>query len=91
MFTKTELASIDKSYFNIFHAGCYGVTLQSKNTGHSWYITSEDYGSFTTHTIWHSHHAPNTPMHRHGRGRSLSDCVRQIEVEIGRASCRERV
>ena len=79
IFTNKELRSIDRSYFTVYHAGCYGVTLQSKNTHHSWYIASEDYGNFSTCTIWHSHHEPNTPMHRHGHGKSLYSCICQIK------------
>ena len=79
MFTQKDFKSIDRDYFTVHHAGCYGVTLQSKNTHHSWYITSEEYGSIKTCTIWHSHHEPDTPMHRHGHGRTLQSCIRQIQ------------
>ena len=79
MFTNKDLKSIDREYFTVYHAGCYGVTLQSKNTHHSWYITSEDYGNFVTCTIFHSHGSPQTPMHRHGHGKNLYSCIRQIK------------
>lgn len=78
MFTQKDLQSIDHGYFIVKSAGCYGVTLQSKNTRHCWYITSEDYGRFQTCTIFHTHHE-NTPMHEHGHGRTLGSCVKQIQ------------
>lgn len=77
MFTQKDLKSIDRAYFAVKSAGCYGALLQSKNTLHCWYVTSEDYGRFKTCTIYHTHHA-DTPMHRHGSGRNLSSCMNKI-------------
>ena len=78
MFTQKELRRIDKSYFRVISSGCYGVTLQSKNTSHCWHIASEDYGRFQTCRIFHTHHR-NTPMHEHGHGRTLGSCMEQIK------------
>ncbi len=38
MFTQKDLRNIDRSYFRVISAGCFGVTLQSKNTSHCWHI-----------------------------------------------------
>ena len=38
MFRTEEIEKLDKSYFNIILAENYDVTIQSKNTGHIWYI-----------------------------------------------------
>lgn len=78
MFTQKELSQIDHDYFMVKSAGCYGVTLLSKCTKHCWYITNEDYGSFHTCTIFHTHHE-GTSMHEHGHGRNLHSCIRQIQ------------
>ena len=78
MFTRKEIQSIDRAYFTVKFAGCYGITLQSKNTRHCWHITSEDYGRFQTCTIYHTHHE-GTPMHRHGHGKNLYSCMAQIK------------
>lgn len=78
MFTRNDIQKIDRAYFTVKFAGCYGVTIQSKNTKHCWYITSEDYGSTSTCTIYHTHHE-GTPMHRHGHGRNITSCMSQIK------------
>ena len=78
MFTREDIQKIDRSYFTVKFAGCHGVTLQSKNTKHCWYITSEDYGRFQTCTIFHTHHE-GTPMHEHGHGKNLSTCMKKIK------------
>ena len=78
MFTKKDIESIDRNYFRVKSAGCYGITLQSKNTKHCWYITSEEYGQIKTCTIYHTHHE-GTPMHQHGHGGNLNTCIRKIK------------
>ena len=78
MFTQKDLKSIDRGYFIVKSAGCYGVTLQSKNTRHCWYIENEDLGYFESCKIWHTHHE-GTAMHEHGHGKTLHSCMRQIK------------
>ena len=77
MFTQKDLNHIDRSYFRVISAGCYGVALQSKNTRHCWYIANEDLGYLESCRIWHTHHE-GTAMHEHGHGRTLQSCIRQI-------------
>lgn len=77
MFTQKDLKRIDRNYFRVISAGCYGVTLQSKNTMHCWYIANEDLGYFESCRIWHTHHE-GTAMHEHGHGRTLQSCIPQI-------------
>lgn len=79
MITQKELKSIDRNYFTVINAGCYGVTLQSKNTRHTWYIACEDLGYRQSFRIDHSHQGPYTPMHHHGRGRTFYSCISQIK------------
>ncbi len=43
VFRTEEIEKLDKSYFNIILAENYDVTIQSKNTGHIWYIHSPEY------------------------------------------------
>lgn len=43
MFRAEEIGRLDRSYFNIILAEEYDVTLQSKNTGHIWYIHNPEY------------------------------------------------
>lgn len=78
MFTQKDLNSIDRSYFIIKSAGCYGVTFQSKNTRHCWYIANEDLGYYESCRIYHTHHE-GTAMHEHGNGKTLQSCIRKIQ------------
>ena len=77
MITVKELNSIDRNYFTVITEGCFGVTLQSNNTHHCWYIACEDLGYTQSFRIDHTHHA-GTPMHIHGHGKTLKSCIRQI-------------
>ena len=78
MFTQKDINSIDRNYFRVIHAGCYGVTLQSKNTRHCWFIQPEDLGTISHCIIWHTHHE-GTAMHEHGHGRDIASCIRKIK------------
>ncbi len=78
MFSNKEMNRIDRSYFTVRFAGCFCIVLQSKNTGHCWQITHEDYGNFQTCHIFHTHHE-GTPMHRHDHGRNLETCMAKIK------------
>lgn len=78
MFTQKDFNSIDRSYFKVIHTGCYGLTLQSKNTKHCWYIENQDLGNYESCKIYHTHHE-GTPMHEHGHGRTLHSCIRRIK------------
>ncbi len=77
MFTQKDLRNIDRSYFRVISAGCFGVTLQSKNTSHCWHIASEDFGNYKSCKIYHTHHE-GTAYHEHGHGRMLGSCMEQI-------------
>lgn len=43
MFTEEELQSIDTKYFMMITVDPYDVTIQSRNTGHYWYLHSTGY------------------------------------------------
>ena len=77
MFTAEELQSIDRSYFRVIGCSCFAVTLQSRNTGHCWHILQQEYGRFSTCTIFHTHHY-GTAYHEHGHAATLALCIRQI-------------
>lgn len=38
MFTENQLAQLDRKYFNVILADGLDVTIQSRNTGHWWYL-----------------------------------------------------
>ena len=77
MFRTEEIEKLDKSYFNIILAENYDVTIQSKNTGHIWYIHNPEYPGEGECIIFHKHRA-SQPYHQHGRARSLGQAVRSI-------------
>ena len=77
MFTAEELQSIDRNYFRVIGCSCFSVTLQSRNTGHCWHILQQEYGRFSTCTIFHTHHY-GTAYHKHGHAKNLMLCIRQI-------------
>ena len=77
MFTRKDLKLIDRGYFRVISAGCFGVTLQSRNILHCWYISSEELGSHRSCKIYHTHHE-GTAMHEHGHGRTIDACMEQI-------------
>ena len=79
MFTWKDLKHIDRGYFRVISAGCFGVTLQSRNTLHCWYISSEELGSHRSCKIYHTHHE-GTAMHEHGHGRTIDACMEQIRI-----------
>ena len=51
------IEKLDKSYFNIILAENYDVTIQSKNTGHIWYIHNLEYPGKGECIIFHKHTA----------------------------------
>ena len=77
MFSIQQLNSIDTEYFRIIRINFCSVTIQSRNTGHCWHILEQDYPSFYSCRIYHTHHF-GTEYHEHGRGKSLESCIQQI-------------
>lgn len=78
MFRESDMRVLDRSYFNIILTGDYDVTIQSKNTGHFWYIHNPEYPGEKACVIFHKHRASH-PYHRHGRAGSLRQAVRRIK------------
>ena len=77
MFRAEEIEKLDRFYFNIILAEEYDVTIQSRNTGHIWYIHNPEYPGEGECIIFHKHRA-SQPYHQHGRARSLGQAVRSI-------------
>ncbi len=78
MFTTTELKSIDQTYFHIINAGCYAVTLQSKNTKHYWHIVHQQYPTFVSCRIQHKHKEAY-PFHDQGSALDLKQAIEEIK------------
>jgi len=78
MFRAEEIEKLDKSYFSIILAENYDVTIQSKNTGHIWYIHNPKYPEEGECIIFHKHKASHS-YHQHGRARNLRQAVKSIK------------
>lgn len=78
MFHERDIQMLDKSYFNIVLTGAYDVTVQSKNTGHFWYIHNPEISREDACIIFHKHRASH-PYHQHGKAKDLRQAVRKIK------------
>lgn len=77
VFTDEELKKIDPKYFNIILLDGMDVTIQSRNTGHWWYLHCTGCEGRNAVVIFHRHRG-NHPYHQHGMARSLRQAVRDI-------------
>ena len=78
MFDAESLAKLDADYFNVIVADGRDVTIQSKNTGHYWYLHNTEYPAEGNCVIFHKHKASH-PYHLHGRAGTLPQAVRSIK------------
>lgn len=78
MFDGEELKQVDASYFNIIIAEDRDVTLQSKNTGHFWYLHCTEYPTNEACVIFHKHRFKH-PYHQHGSAKTLKQAVKSIQ------------
>ncbi len=78
MFDTESLAKLDADYFNVIVADGRDVTIQSKNTGHYWYLHCTEYPTEEACVIFHKHNY-SCPYHQHGRARSLRQALKSIK------------
>ena len=78
MFDTEQLKAIDSRYFNIITVDEYDVTIQSRNTGHYWYLHCTVGPGDAACIIFHKHKYFH-PYHQHGRGNSLRQAIRSIQ------------
>lgn len=78
MFNAENLSKLDESYFNVIVADERDVTIQSKNTGHYWYLHCSEYPTESACVIFHKHKASH-PYHNHGKCNSLGKAIRSIK------------
>lgn len=55
MIDSNDIAAIDTDYFEIKEIKDYSLVLQSKNTGHFWYLLEQDYNGNRSFLIHHRH------------------------------------
>lgn len=73
MFEQKSLNKIDGDYFNIIIADSQDVTIQSRNTGHYWYLHCAGYPTEEALVIFHKHRFSNSDM---------ADIIDKISCEI---------
>lgn len=78
MFQAENIQKIDPAYFNIIMADDCDVTIQSRNTGHYWYLHCAGYPSEESLVIFHKHRFQH-PYHQHGRANTLRQAVKSIQ------------
>ena len=78
MFSVEELACIDSEYFNLVVVDSADITIQSKNTGHYWYLHCTEYPVQESCLIFHKHKYKH-PYHKHGKARSLGQAIKGIK------------
>jgi hypothetical protein len=78
MFDEKSLAKIDPVYFNIILADDRDVTIQSRNTGHYWYLHCAGYPTEEALVIFHKHRFKDG-YHQHGHARSLRQAIKSIQ------------
>lgn len=78
MFDEESLKKIDANYFNIILADDWDVTIQSRNTGHYWYLHCTGYPTEQALVIFHKHRFQH-PYHQHGRANTLRQAVKNIQ------------
>ncbi len=79
MSDKRQFQKITSQYFNIIMLSELDVTVQSRDTGHYWYLHNTDYPKEGNCVIFHKHKASH-PYHLHGRADTLSQAVRSIKT-----------
>ena len=78
MFRSEQLAMVDSGYFNIIMKNEKDVTIQSRNTGHYWYLHCTDQPIKGACIIFHKHKFTH-PYHQHGKENSLKQAIKNIE------------
>lgn len=78
MFNQEHLSQIDKQYFNVIMLDGKDVTIQSRNTGHYWYLHFAGYPTEEALVIFHKHRFSH-PYHQHGRANTLRQAIRSIQ------------
>lgn len=78
MFQTESIQKLDPAYFNIILADDRDVTIQSRNTGHYWYLHCAGYPTEQALVIFHKHRFQH-PYHQHGRANTLRQAVKNIQ------------
>ena len=78
MIDNDDIAAIDTKYFDINEQRSYSLTLQSRNTGHYWYLLERVYNSNRSFLIYHKHNIKDA-YHSQKSGQNISVCCEYIK------------
>lgn len=78
MFDKSQIEKIMDEYFNIIMIDKCDITVQSRNTGHYWYLHCPEYPLKSSCVIFHKHRY-SQPYHKHKIVNSLCQAVQSIK------------
>ena len=78
MIDNNDIASIDTGYFDIKEKRTYSLVLQSRNTGHYWYLLEQAYNGNQTFLIYHKHNIEDA-YHPQKSRPSISACCECIK------------
>lgn len=79
MITAKELKLIDRNYFKVIQAGGFTISLQSKNTGHYWFLAVEEYSTFRHFKVSHKHNHADV-FHAHRDAPNLKVAIERIRA-----------
>lgn len=74
MFTRRDIASLDKEYFDVLGSSPFVITLRSKNTGHEWHLVYAEGSGWKSYRIYHRHER-RSPWHEHQGRPTLQDAI----------------
>lgn len=78
MIDNNDIASIDTEYFDIKEKRAYSLVLQSRNTGHYWYLLERIYNGKQSFSIYYKHNVGNA-YHPQKSRPSISACCECIK------------
>lgn len=78
MIGPSDLAAIDRQYFEVIGNNDYCITLRSLNTMHEWHLLERIANGCTTYVISHRH-GPSGPYHLQRTMPTVESCLDYIK------------
>ena len=81
MFSRNDIASIDRTYFSVLGSSPFTITLRSNNTQHEWHLMVQqvrvEARVINSIKIYHRHDR-TVGFHEHGHARTLPEAIKMI-------------
>lgn len=78
MIVPSDLAAIDRQYFEVIGSNEYCITLRSRNTLHEWHLMERVANGNTAYVIRHRH-GPSGPYHLQRTMPTVESCLDYIK------------